>query len=186
MIINVNDLKKELNTFNNLIKEYEDNYLNYYNVISSFSFFWNDAHSDRFYNAVTREKINVINSISNLKSLRNAYKYLVEKYSLLGQKIKIDIDERKNILNKFDSYIDRTNDVIQRYYNLDLSFCPEIAYRIREQRSILETNNDRAVDARDKIRKIYNDVENIEKQMRTRISKIDVRKVVETNINGMY
>lgn len=185
MTIDVKGLKEELKAYNDLLEEYEGNYLNYYNVLSSFSFFWNDAHAKKFYDSIPKEKLYYKNLLLELQSIRDIYKYMIIKYSDIGDHIHADLKNKDYILNKFDSYIDKCNSIINKFYNLDLSFCPAEARIIRKKRdSIIECRN-LLKEKRKSVKDCLEKIENIENEVRYRISRMDVSIMKETDISGM-
>lgn len=185
MTIDVKGLKEELKAYNDLLEEYEGNYLNYYNVLSSFSFFWNDAHARKFYNSIPKEKLYYKNLLLELQSIRDVYKYMIMKYSDIGNHIHADLKDKDYILNKFDSYIDKCDDIINEFYNLNLSFCPVEARIIRKKRDSIIDCRDRMIEKRKSVKESLEKIENIENEVRYRINRIDVSIMKETDIRGM-
>ena len=142
MKVNINNLKDEVEAFNRLLSKYEESYLNYYNMISSFSFYWQDYNSKRFFDAAKIEKLSYEQVLNDLKDVKNVYSYIIDKYSTFGRKISINLDAKNKIMDRFDDYIDEMSSIIRRFYNLDLSFCPNEAYYIRKARDRMIVQRD--------------------------------------------
>ena len=186
MTVDVKQLKEEIKTYNDLIEEYEGNYLNYYNVLSSFSFYWKDNHAKKFYDSLPREKLNCKNLISELKSIQEVYKYISYKYSEFGDHISINLKNKDYVLRKFDTYLEKADRIIHKYSNLDLSFCPTEASLIRKERDSILTCKNSIKEKKDSVRDCFNKIENIEKEVRYRINRISTVSIRETDIRGMY
>lgn len=185
MTIDVKSLKEELKAYNDLLEEYEGNYLNYYNVLFSFSFFWNDAHANKFYNSLPKEKLYYKNLLLELKSIQDIYKYMIIKYSNIGNHIHANLKNKDYILKKFDSYIDKCNDIINKFYHLDLGFCPSEATMIRNRRDSIIRIKNLMKDKKKEIKDLLNKIEDIEKEVNYRINKIDISIIKDTDISGM-
>ena len=186
MTIDVKYLKEQIKAYNDLIEEYEGDYLNYYNMLSSFSFFWNDQHAKRFYSNLPKEKLNCKNLVGELRTIRDVYKYMINKYSEFGNHIKIDLKEKDRVINKFDSYIDKANSIINKFNNLNLGFCPNEAYRIRQVRDNVIECRDAISEKRKSVKECFEKISNIEREINHRIQIINTTIVKETSNNGLY
>ena len=187
MKVNVNNLKNEISALNKLLDDYEENYLNYYNVLSSFSFYWNDARSKIFFASLPKEKMQCANLLDELKDLKGVYSYIADKYSALGNKISANLNARNKVLRYFNNYIDKLDRIINRFDYLDLSFCSTGIYNsIRNRRNELSNMRERAKTARNKVDNIFDKIDRIETEIKKKIRRVNVSVIRETDISGMY
>lgn len=185
MLVNTKQLKEDLDLYSNLLSEYENNYLNYYNVISSFSFFWSDEHSKKFFNSIPKEKNYCQNMLNELKSIKEVYKYLYTKYSKFGKQIYIDLKNEDSILLKFDRYLEKANSIIHSFNNLNLSFCPELRPIVQEQKDNFLKTIEKMRDNRVFIKKYFEEIRNIEQTVKMKLKNLEFVVINETNISGM-
>ena len=186
MTVDVKYLKEQIKAYNDLIEEYEGDYLNYYNMLSSFSFFWNDQHAKKFYNNIPKEKLNCKNLVGELREIKDIYRYLVIKYSEFGNQITIDLKEKDRVLRKFDSYLDKANAIITKFNNLNLGFCPGEAYSIRQKKNEVINCRDSIREKRESIKQCFEKISNIEREVGYRIKMINTAIIKEPDANGLY
>ena len=120
MEIRVNNLKEIINTFNNLLESYEEVHLNLYNEINNASSYWNDGYAINFFENCNNNKMKITNNIEELRNLKNIYDFIINKYLLLGHNITINLEEKININNYFNKYLNRLNNIINSYNRLDI------------------------------------------------------------------
>ena len=185
MKVNTKKLKDDLNLYNELLKEYEENYLNYYNVVSSFSFFWNDGHSRKFYEAVPKERMHYKNILYELNPIKDVYKYICAKYSELGEKIYIELKSEDVILSKFNNYIDKINAIINMFNNLSLSFCQDEAWLIVNQKDKLIKIRNQMEENEEQIKEYFYKIRQIEQTVKYKLKNIDISYIKETDISKM-
>lgn len=185
MQVNIKKLKEDLNLYNELLKEYEENYLNYYNVVSSFSFFWNDEHSKKFYSAIPKEKMHYKNILYELESIKDIYKYIYIKYSKFGEKIYIDLKAEELILTKVNDCIADINRIIYMFNNLNLSFCPDESWLILKQKEKMINCRNKMKENKEQIRKFFSNIKEIEQTIKYKLKSIEVSYIKETDIKGM-
>ena len=119
MEINIGHLKTELSNLNKLLEEYNINNLNMYNELSKTGSYWIDNHSIMFSNTISFEKLKVNKVYKEMKELKEIYQYMIISYQDIGNKIKINISGREDVLNKFDNITSMINKVINEYNNLE-------------------------------------------------------------------
>ncbi len=183
MEIKVIKLKEELNDLNSLIKQYEEINLNLYHEIEESTNYWTDNHAMKFFEAISNEKKEVTLTIEELKKTRDIYDYLVKKYKKIGDQINCNINNRKKALSSINLYVEKINEIITNYNNLDLSFCPEV-------RNYLQIEKNKFINIKDQLEKVSKEmedtfayIENMEEEIKLRLSKINIRKIQETDIN---
>ena len=183
MIVHVDKIRVELDKYNNLITKYENAYLNLYHELNSASLYWNDGNSPKFFENVDSEKNKVSNSILELKSVRDVYFYIAESYEKLGNRISFDLKYQDSIINKFNLYIDKLDKIITLYNELDLTFCAEEANLLRTELDKLDHMKYSVTALKEKVRKIFMQIEEIEKEVHSRLSKIDIEIIKKKEIN---
>lgn len=184
MKISVKKLYNEINTLNRLIDNYEENYLNYFNILSSFSISWDDKRSKFFFNNARINKYNFELVRNDLKDVRRVYSYIADKYSAIGNNIFIDLGNKNRVVEAFNSYIGKLDSIINDFNNLSLGFCPNIAYLIRKERANIVAQRNKLVDCRKEIIYYFDTIKKYEEQIRNRISSLQVSSLKKTDING--
>lgn len=186
MEININSLKQELSALNKLIEEYNINNLNMYNTFSSTTPYWIDPHSILFQNNINFEKIKVTKTYNEMIELKDIYNYMITSYQNIGDKIKINISGRENILNKFDNIISMINSIINKYNNLDYSFANvNIITMLNKEKTELNQTKERIINLKTDIYKKFNYIENIEREIALKISRINIEYLEEIKTEGM-
>ena len=177
MEIKVSRLKEELNNLNNLIEDYELNYLNLYNVVNDMAYYWkDDGYGDRFFKDVETKKIDVGNTIDEIKNVKNIYKYLVSKYESIGNKIEFNLNYKTNVITYLDTCIEQCKNIINSYNSLDLSFCGE-AGSIRNEMNLVRENKEKLENYKKELKKILDYIEETEKTITTKISNINIEAI---------
>ncbi|MBO5138555.1 MAG: hypothetical protein J6B89_02830 [Bacilli bacterium] len=183
MDINIDSLKIEVNKLNKLLQEYEQNYLNLYNELSSTSFFWKDKNAIDFSTNLNKEKFDVHLTLDELKKIRDVYNYVISKYQDLGSKIKFNLTVRDDVYSRFNSYLGRLDEIINCYKAMDLSFCTlnESSLVSSELKKLSDVKN-RVLQLKDKIKSIFDNIELIENEVNLRLSKIKLGIIKEDEI----
>lgn len=183
MEINTAKMQTELLKLKQLLKEYEENQLNLYNELSSSSLFWKDPHAQKFFDVVLEEKNKVHVAVEELNSLEELYTYLLEKYQALGVKIQFDLDSEDAIVERFNTFLNKINSIIRDYNALDVSFCPNEAGLIMEERDSLASVSENIENIKQSVKKTFAQIEEIEQEAQAKISKIKIQIVKETELN---
>ncbi len=184
MQVNILKMKAEINKLNNLIENYELTYLNLYNEINKASSFWQDNNARNYFKNIEIEKRNTKRFIDEVNSCKDIYKFLIEKYEKLGNKISVNIKNKDDVVSELNKYLDKLQSIINYYDNLDLSFCPnERIYLLNEKDKLKEEKN-QVNNIKDGIKEKFSYIEEIEKQISSKIAKIDIEILKETDIKG--
>ncbi|MBQ9011193.1 MAG: hypothetical protein IJ093_00905 [Bacilli bacterium] len=182
MEIHIEALKKEINNYNRLVNDYEKCKLNLYNVLGQTSSAWHDGISGKFINRVAKEKVEADNILSQITSVLDVYKFILSRYESFGNKIVFDLGMQAAIRGSFDKYIASLDSVIYRYNTLNLGFYPNEIYQILNQKGrIISVKND-VVLVRDKTMHIFQQLEEIEREVANRIARINITIVKEDDI----
>lgn len=183
MIVNVSNLRAELLNFNKILKTYEENFLNLYNELSFSSSFWSDGHSIRFYRDIESDKLKNSIAIEEVNSVKNIYDYILSQYESLGEKIKFELNNRGAVLTKFDDYIKLLGTILELYEGLDLSFCPDVSGTIQREKSTLYSIKTQAIEIRNKTKSILDKILEIENEVKSKTSHINLDIVKEKEID---
>ena len=182
MKINVKNLKLEVNNLKKIIEEYDDIYLNLYNEFSLSSFLWNDTNSKKFYKDLDVEKIRVQDTINEMYSINNIYKYIINQYEKIGNNIYYDLSNKNIILSDIKKYQQRLNVIINKYNNLDTSSCPQISNYIIKEKTIIKESLNLTNTVYKNINILYKKLEELDKEIKLRVSKIDISYIKENDI----
>ena len=181
--INLKKIKQHIKRYNDLINEYEYNYLNYYNIISSISFLWNDENSKKFLLSVSNEKKYCKELLSELNLTNDVYKYIYTKYSKFGEEIYINIEKINTIINKFDKCIEQATQIFNIYKNLNYS--KKYSLFILEQTKRIENIIIELKNSKEQLKKHVNEIEQIERNIKNRLNKINISIIKETDISSL-
>ncbi len=182
MEIYIDKLKIEMNRFNKLITNYEKIMLNLFNILNQTSSYWQDTNSMKFLDSVSRQKININKKINELKTLKDIYEYLIRKYETFGAKIEFDLSAKEKINTKMNKYIEKINKTIDDYNSLYLSFYPDERAPILNQKNELIKIGSKTEELKEKIRKSFIEIEEIEKTVNEKLSKINVEIIREETL----
>ena len=182
MKVNVKSLKSEIKNLNRIIEDYENIYLNLYNEFSKSSFFWNDINAKNFYRDLSVEKINVKETIDELYSLTKLYKYIVNQYEQIGNNIYYDLSNKHIILNNIKNYQQRLRVIVNKFYNLDTSSCSQITNYIIDERRKINNSLELINSVYKKVNALYKKLEEIDREVKIRVSKIEIEYIKENNI----
>lgn len=183
MKINIKNLKIELNNLNRIVEDYEEIYLNLYNVFSSSSFFWNDINSKKFYNDISIEKLKIKKTIDEFTNLIELYNYIIKQYEKIGKNIYYDLSNRYEVLKNIKEYIEKLKSIISKYNNLDIKYCPEVANYINKEKIQLKDSLKLINNIYINVNKFYKKIEEIEKEVGLRCSKFNIEFIKENNVN---
>lgn len=183
MYVNVNDIKAEVDNFNALLDEYEENYLNLYNEISKASFYWQDVKSLAFFENIKHERMQVVNNYNQLTDYKNIYVYIYDKYQELGNKIKFDLEMKDNIMNSINNCNNKLKTIIRKYFNLDLSFCPFESEILKREIRKVESMQSNLLEIKSNIKDIYQRIENIEAEVARKFNLLNVDYIKENDIS---
>jgi len=183
MKINIINLKSETKKLSKLINEYEEIFLNLYNEILSGSIYWDDNISKLFFENINIEKNQVENTINELNDLKEIYEELIRKYEEIGNKIEVLPKTKDEILSAVNNYLDKLHKLIELYYDLNLEFNnPETSILHKHLDKLIKIKSDVFV-LKEKIKKHYETIEELERKINLKISKIKIELIKEKEKN---
>lgn len=182
MQVNVSGMKAELAAFKRFLKDYEDDCRNLYHTLNYTNTYWQDPHAMKFFDSVKLEEIKVDTMQNEFQALKEVYTYFVEKYETFGNKVFFDLENRESCLAKIDSYILKMRNVIATYAGIDTSFCPKEASLLRKEKQKLENDVKVLEQYRVDLKEKLIEIEEIEKNIQLKLSKIDIEVIKETSI----
>ncbi len=182
--IKTKDIEKEVDTLKRLINDYEKNYLYIFKELSDASFYWKeDAHAKEFFNGLKFEKSAEENHYRTIYKTFKVFEYIKNKYKEIGNTILVDIDERDNILAKYNKCIDETNDIIVAYEHLDTSFCEDEKPLILSQLRRLYKLRDKYIKTKGKVKDALDRIVEIEKEVKNKLANYEVDQVPDFDIS---
>lgn len=185
MEINVGNIEKECSTLKKNIDSFYDNVLTIYNELNWVKGYWDDYHARLFFTNVNSEKMKVVNTYNELKSVSNIYVSMVERYKSIGNKIQVNLEEKDNVLAKFNNFYDKVNELISSYNNLNLGFCAgnSIANRLyRQKQDLLKVKASLNV-YKERVKTTFETLEEIERDINYKISNTSIEEIEEANIS---
>ena len=178
--INIEDIASEVFRLKKLIEEYEENYIKLFMELSDASFLWKeDAHAKAFFNDIKYEKATEQEYYLSLLKMYEIFEYINKKYQGIGKKIAVSIEQRDNILAKFNTCIEQTSEIISYYKSLDTSFCPTEKQLINNQILRLKNLNTKYKNSKTKVKNLIDKIIDIEKEVKNKMSKVSIAKVDE-------
>ena len=185
MEINVGNIEKECSTLKKNIDSFYDNVLTIYNELNWVKGYWDDYHARIFFTNVNSEKMKVVNTYNELKSICNIYESIVERYKSIGNKIQVNLEEKDNVLSKFNNFYDKVNELISLYNDLNLGFCASssIANRLyRQKQDLLKIKASLNV-YKERVKTTFETLEEIERDINYKITNTSIEEIEEADIN---
>ena len=177
MIINLNYMKNEIEKLNALIDEYEENSINLKNSFKSVSFFWNGNLMQKYMDDVNNELKKLDLTILNLESIKDIYNYIIEQYSFIGRKIEFDNSFKVKVFTYFDTIINDYDNILQKYNLVNYSLDSQLTTIIEKERVTLLNNKNSIINYVSDLKNIYNKLEEVEKNIKQRIYKLNLEKI---------
>ena len=178
MKIDVVLLEKNLNILLKIEEKYKKNYLNYYNELNKLVGYWNTTKGVSFLENIKDEKKKIDLYYSYFNDIRDVYKYLIIEYKKIGEKIFYNLDERDNIKNQYNLYLEKINYLIEKFDNINTS---NINNKISNSvyNGLLGLNNiSKSIsDIVQKFNSINDQLDNILIVVENKINKIDINTI---------
>ena len=176
MKINISNLKDKINKINNIIRKYEEVYLNYYNDLSQASMLWKGTIANDFLNDSISDKEKIKPIISNLNEIKELYQYIVEKYKSYGNTINYNLSNKDEIIINFNNCKAKLNEIINLYSEVISIYNNYIITSELEQ---IKKNKKEIEIIEDKIITMIKEIEEHEKDISLKIDKINLEYIKE-------
>ena len=182
MHIDTKKIEEYLNKLNSQIKKYDDIYLNYYNDISRIKDNWISNQARKFLENTEIEKKEQKKIINNLNDIKEIYEYILLKYKDIGNKIECDLSKKEKLVEKINLYIENLNKIINKYNNLNYKlYDTQTISILQEEANQLKLCLKNIIDIKKSIIDKLNIIEEIDKELKLKISKINISIINETN-----
>ena len=183
MEVHVSSLKAEINKYNRLAEEYNACMLNLYNTLGQTSSYWHDTNSGAFIDEVWAQKNQATRATEGMNSLKEVYSMIASRYGALGNDIKFELSQRESVKANFTNYINSLQAVIDAYNSLNLGFGPPEAGAIQSQKSRIQGAKTSAESLKAKVDKVFNDIEQIETDVSSKIGSINISIIKGNNLS---
>lgn len=183
MNVNTNRLKDNIDKLNIELNNYSNIKLNYYNELNNSSSYGNSIKIRKFYTNVSKEKIYLDDFIEELNELKSIYDYIYNSYNNIGNNIEFDLNNDTTLFNKINLINNKINSIKRSINFINLSTYPEITKEINS--IILKLNNmQKNLNIIEKHYKTtINKINEIEKQSKIRLNKLDFKLIQEIDLN---
>lgn len=184
--VDVKKIKEYNLLLSNLIQSYITNQQNlefhYKDLLSH----WINNKATTFFSKVDSNNIDNKKLINNLEDVLKTSQLLVQNYEANGVYIECDLESKDYIVNKLDTYIQKLTTLYVNLNNLgDVSFYPKRKVLYNEKKNIL---NECHVfkDIKDKTKRTYSTIINIEKEIGNRLGNISISKTSIDNTPSKF
>lgn len=182
MKIDIEKLKISVEKLNSLLNDYDSIYKSFYHEIVNLKSYWHDAHANAFFEKIREEKkVNTL-FFREFKSICDLYNYIYNQYLDIGDKINFDFSNRDIFISKIDKYINNIDNIINKYNNLDTDFDLEISKYLSYEKSKYSNIKEKLLSIKEANKEAIDNISNIEKQIKLKISKIHVKSIESNSI----
>jgi len=183
MLINIDNLKLEINKLNNLINNYEINLLNFYNEISCASVYWQDNNFDILKKNIDIEILNFKDTIAEFYDVKNIYDEIIKNYEKIGCKLEINLHVMNNIMLNFEKYLYLIRKLIGEYEGINFEQLDKEKKLLLMQLEKLKNIEVSANDLMKKLTNYYNTIIDFENKIKLNLSKIQIGILKENDIS---
>ena len=170
--VDVSKLKSKLAKLANLITELEEIKLNMFNELEDcYQNNWNDGHSLVFKDKVLLDSTEMNKVIITLKDRKKVFKFISSRYGEIGNKVKCNFDNEKNLIKNINSCINNC-EFTKSILNSVSSDIGSVISEINMAQTKLET-------FKEKIKTIIQKIKEIENNISSKISDLDTIKINE-------
>lgn len=175
-------LEKKLNLLNNTIRRYEVIQQNLFNNLKNSCIDWNDGNSIIFEKKIMDEKKQSMFFLQNLEKIHYIYKYIYEKYKVIGNNVFFELRNKQIVLNKINSLLNETDNLIKKINSVLNYDIPDEKYEKLYKKIIVQKENivctyNAIKKIKNKIIKMYDNLAEIEVNIKNKINKIERIKV---------
>ena len=174
-------MKFSISKLDKSIQYYEDINLNIKNCLSDVEHNWYGDSIKLFSNKVQEEQIKIEKNIIELKDVISVYNYCIQEYSLIGKKIEYKFDEIDKLYNYLNDYIDILKQILILYNNIPAKY----SYLIEEQKRYFKDSISIIIEIKEKISSLHEKINNIETVVNSKLSKINIEIIKESECKGL-
>ncbi len=182
MFVNVANMRTKLNLIVNSLNSLYADYLDYYNELNGVTLNWQDPIAFKYFDNVKREQLKFKVMQEEFSSLKEIYQYFVSKYSELGDKVFYVLENKDSCINKLNNFIEKIRNIINNYDRLDTSFCSTERRLLEKEKQKLNKVISDMEQEKEILKTIFHKIENIESQIKVKLSKIDIEVIKETDL----
>ena len=180
--IDVIKFENEVIKYNELIKKYESVTVNLFHILKNTSSYWRDDRTNIFFDELQSEKRNIDLVIDSLKELGELYKFMLQKYKDLGNKITYNPELKKEIDNKFSKLTIEITDILKKYNNLNIDSSFSEKDLIANEKNNIIKAKEKIEDIKEKVKDTFQQLDNIDNEINQKIKNMDVKKINENDI----
>lgn len=181
--INSVELKNEIEILNNLINNYEEIQLNLFNQLKDATINWQDGNSVEFENKIYLEKQEADLILQSLNDKKDILSFIYDKYSDLGKKVRCNLNNRTTVIHSLDNCYNQANSLINEFNKIDRSFYYSELNKIDNVKQKVVNAKNKLDTTRTAVSKIYNQIEEIEKEIKNKISELEEIKINSFEFN---
>ena len=172
-------LKRNINILNSLIDEYEDIQLNLFNQLKNCSIDWQDGNSICFDNSIYLDKKESELILIELKEKINLFSYIYDEYSVIGNNINVNLNNKEKLLYSIESDYIRTKNIISEFDNIgNFFYCPEKENINFQYKKMISIKN-KLSNYKNLVSKMFKKVEVIERNIKIKLKKIEEIRINE-------
>ncbi|HBA37658.1 MAG TPA: hypothetical protein DCY94_02955 [Firmicutes bacterium] len=175
--VDTTKLKTELTKLQTFIDEYEEIELNLFNQLNSSLIDWQDGNSIRFENQVNLDRKESNLYFGTIQSKKNLFDFIYEKYRELGKRISCNLNSKTSVMRTVEDCYNQAAGLIRDFDSIDRSLD-------RTLTTLIDLNKKNVMQARDnlsemkvQIKRMYDRIEAIEKEVETRIKNLERTKI---------
>ena len=168
--INLEDLKINIYNLKKLIREYEIIKLNLFNQLKNSCISWQDNNSLKFEDALVSEKNETELLIDNIKLQTNIFMKLYNSYSKIGNLIKINLNNKQEILYLVNDLILKVKYIEKQVNGIDSNMVYNLKFKLKNIKNNLYL-------LKKFIKNLYKRIEEIEYNLGVDLDKLEKIKI---------
>ena len=177
MELDLNTLLKQYHTLRAQYSSLEESELNLFNHLSNIvNMDWNDGNSQLFAKVVDAERnetdifrICIWNHIS-------VFEYIYNRYSVLGKKIRCDLEKKDKVLSAVDQCISSVSSLNGTFSSMNLSFGYSEFHTLRSKKQMFNKMQNDLTNVRNHLAALYKKIEGIESDIGSKTRELDIFK----------
>ena len=181
--INVNEIKAIVDNLKGIIDEYEEIQLNLFSQLRDSCINWHDINSMEFDNKLYLEKQEADLFLQTLRSKREIFNFIYDKYSEIGKKITCNLNNKTSLINSINDCYNQAVSIVNEFNYVDFGFWYNERDTILAQRAKAIAVRDKIDSIRRSVAAIFSKIENIEALVCEKIKMLDEIKISDLDYN---